>query len=208
MEYITNEKILKYIKECIANLKDLNILRSDWGNDIEYIQNKSVHTFGSMMAPKHKGENFKLTLSEYMFKESERALKNTIYHELCHYIQMKQQLELGILWYNDKNELKFKFSIKSNKYESSHGGRWKELAERVSKATGYYLTVISNYDLHTEVGKQYNKTITYIITCKKCGKEFKYQRKTAFVQAVLKNDTKRWYCPCGCREFELTKVSE
>lgn len=206
-ERITNPYIIKYFNECLDTLKQLGIMPQDWGNDIVLTQNKALHTFGSMMGPRYEHGYFTLQLSSHLFLEDEKAIKNTIYHELCHYIQMKEQIEEGVIFFASSGGMYISARDRSSGYESSHGGRWQKIAKRVSIATGYNITVTSDYDMHGNVGKEYEKSIKYILKCKKCGTIFKYQKRTDFVNSVLTGNNKRgWHCNCGSKDFEIIKA--
>lgn len=203
-ETITNPKIVNYFEDCIDTLKALDIMPQKWGDDIKLVQNKALHTFGSMQPPKYSYDNFVLQLSSYIFNEPEDSIKNTIYHELCHYIQMKEQIEEGILWFGNRGLYKTREG--NNSYESPHGGRWQDIAKRVSIATGQNIQRTDNYNTHTEVGKAYDASIKYIIKCKRCGNLFKYSKKTDFVKSVLTGyNPNGWHCNCGSKEFEVLK---
>ena len=77
-----------------------------------------------MCSPKHESDNFTLELSSHMFNEPENVIKNTIYHELCHYIQMKEQLRDGIIYFDPRSgRLMWSGYYRNDSYEKPHGGR-------------------------------------------------------------------------------------
>lgn len=211
-EKITNPKIVNYFEDCVETLKDLDIMPRNWGNDIKLTQNKALHTFGSMMAPRFSYLPFELQLSVHLFPESEDNIKNTIYHELCHYIQMKEQLEEGILWFGDRGLYMTREGDTS--YESPHGGRWQGIAKRVSIATGQNIQRTDSYNFHTNVGKEHDKAVRYILKCKHCGNEFKYLKRTEFIDSVLRGNghSDNWWCKCRdgykSHDFEIIKAED
>ena len=91
-----------------------------------------------------------LTLNDQMFDEPEEAIKNTILHELCHYIVWKMGEDNGAYhkyrdkWYYGRGVAKSDWS--------GHGRVWKEVADIVGKATGQNITRTGSYETHTGVG--------------------------------------------------------
>lgn len=199
---ITDRKILRYIDECIANMKQLRfgfkneeqILTYD---DIDIKEGKALHIFGSMKLPSTINGNFKLIINKYSFAEPEEVVKNTIYHELCHYVVDKLAISLGIFyykdgrWYNNRADSRLV-------YFSSHGQHWKNVANAVGRAFKQNISRTGSFDLHTEVGAHTETKYNYIIKCKHCEREFKYAKKSKFVAAVLAGGgiTTTFYCKC------------
>ncbi len=211
---ISDEKILKYVDECIADLKKLNFGFSEEDcltyDDIDVEEGDANRTFGTMFLPHNGQGNFKLVLNKYMFNESEKAIKNTIYHELCHYIVDKIAIEKGIIYSNGKGWY-IRNSYPYAKDYKGHGKIWKRVADIVGRAVDHDITRTNDFDLHTEMGKHYDENVKYIVKCKHCGNEFKYNRKTDFIKSILDGNghTDTWWCQCDdgtkSHDFEIVK---
>lgn len=207
---ISNERILKYVEECINDLKKINFGNIDTDcltyDDIDIEEGDTNHTFGAMFLPLNGVGNFKLVLNKYMFDEPEEAIKNTIYHELCHYITDKLAIDCGAIY--TKNG-KWYISNHAKEYHG-HGKMWKHIADVVGNAVGHDITRTNSFDLHTGVGKHYNDNVKYIVKCKHCGNEFRYTRKSPFIKSIIDgNGHTDWYCNCSdgtkSHDFEIIK---
>lgn len=202
---LINPHIGNLVDSCIQDLKDFGIMPFDWGDDIDVEETDSVHTFGSMRFQKASGGNFTLSLSKHLFNEPDKNIKNTIYHELCHYIQYKQWIEEGIVYWDG---IKLKCTPEYRTWEeSSHGGRWQRIANDVSRLTGSKITRTNNYEFHNEVGKVAEKRYKYIFHCKKCSSQFKYMKETDFVKDVLSGNghSTHYWCHCGSHDFDIER---
>lgn len=213
---ISNPKILKYIEECIEEVKKLEFFsKYDYlyltYDDIDFKEGETMHTFGQMSMPKYLNGNYTLTLNKHMYEEPEEVIKNTILHELCHYIVMKTAVEKGRFYF--KNGIIY---VNRREYYDAgdykgHGRVWKSIAQQVGQATGQDITRTNSYDMHTGVGAHAEEKYKYIFKCKHCGTEFKYAKKTRFVKAVLDGNghTDKWWCNCNdftkCHDFEIIK---
>ena len=212
---ISNNLILTYIEECIKTLKPFS-----WDTPMDYLyityddidleEGDTTRTFGTMYLPKYQGGNFKLVLNKHMFDEPEEAIKNTIYHELCHYIVDKIAIEKGIIYMKNGH-----WYINSNNYYANdykgHGKKWQEVAAKVGRITGQDITRTNSYDLHTGVGAHAQDKYKYIVKCKHCGNEFKYMKRTDFVDEVIngRGHSKNYWCRCKdgtkSQDFEIVK---
>lgn len=200
---ITSPQIARYIEECIAVMKQIKFGFKDEEkiltyNDIDTEEGSTISTFGVMSLPTRGSNNFKLVLNKHMFTESEEAIKNTIYHELCHYVVSKIAINLDIIytkngkWYHNKSS-HYNFSD-----FKGHGYQWKRVANIVGRATKQNITRTNTYDVHTGVGAFAETKYKYIVKCKNCSKEFKYTKRTKFINAVLAGNgyTENWWCNC------------
>lgn len=205
---ITDSRVLDICKNCIATARDLGLLYPYTGDDIEFTENSALHTFGSMKLPKNpKDGEFQLQLSSHMFNEPKEAIESTVYHELCHYVQNKQQIDEGVITYSpSRAHYIIDFRKCDHNTERAHGLRWKRIAARFSKALGIKISRTNNYSTHKEVGKAYEEGIKYVIRCQKCGAEFRYHKRTDFVRTVQSGiNNSGWHCRCGSKQFELIK---
>ena len=214
---INNEQILKYVDECIEEMKKLSfgvkneeaILTYD---DIDIKEGNTIHTFGTMRAPKYGYEdNFELVLNKNMFNEPEEVIKNTIYHELCHYVVDKIEINIRVIYYKNGGwhyNKELGYDIAAFK---SHGWEWKHVASVVGKATGQNIERLGSYEQHMGVGEYAKNKAEYVVKCKHCGRVFNYARKTKFITTVLdgKGNSGSWFCRCPdgtkSHEFEILK---
>lgn len=205
-----SDRLYKLFKEC----KDaLNSIGYNIENDILLESGDTSRTFGATYWPVSiYNQNFTIVLNKYMENEPDDAIKNTIYHELCHYINMKQQIEDGIFYWANNYSLKA-----SNKYNNtrdrSHGIKWQNIAKDVTNKLKLPspITRVNNYTLHPGVGQEAENKYKYIIKCKHCGYTFKFIKKTGFVKDVLEGNGKatNWHCNCSdgykSKDFEIVK---
>ena len=220
---LKDERILGYIDDCIKEIKKINfnfgsnIKNELTFDDINVEEGETMHTFGTFRWPEvysfssYKMEgNSTLILNRQMFSEPEEAIKNTILHELCHYIVYKWGRKLGV--YYPKNGDWFINRHLGDKSDwSSHGRLWRQVAAKVSAATGHDIKRTDSYATHTGVADYANSKYNYILKCKHCGNEFKYTRKTNFVKDTLAGNghADNWWCNCGdgtkSQDFEIIK---
>ena len=211
---ISDDRLLRYVDECIAELKKVNLGFTDIDmltyDDIVVEEGDAMRVFGTMFLPDASG-NFKLVLNKHMANEPEEAVKNTIYHELCHYIVDKLAIDCGAFYEKRPGKWYLSSDIWNAKDYKGHGKVWKYVANKVGNAVGQDITRTNDFDLHTEVGKHYDENVKYILKCKHCGYEFKYNRKTDFVKDVLDGNghTSNYWCKCDdgtkSHEFEIIK---
>lgn len=213
---ISNDKIIGYINDCIDAMKKLNFKTKSGQvidySDIDCKEGSTTNTFGTMSLPNTSGGNFTLTLNKHMYEEPEEAIKNTILHELCHYVQDKQAIDVGAIynfggkWFGDKR--------KGYDQYKSHGNVWKNIARIVGNATNQNITRTNNYNTHTGVGQHYEDNVKYIVKCNNCGNEYKYQKMTDFVKNPnMKSKYGDWYkyrCGnCGAKgQFETVNIKD
>lgn len=195
---ITDKKIIKYVEECIDTLNKLGFKIDD---DLELHQGDSLHTFGTFSFPKDDKSSPKLTLNKYMFEEPEESIKNTIYHELCHYLVYKDGVKAGVYFYaNLQGKWKYN-TTELKKYSANfwkhHGYKWKEYADRVGRAVRHDITRTNSYATHTGVGQQYDKSVKYVVKCNNCNSEIKYTKRTEFVKdpnVIGRSGFYKWSC--------------
>lgn len=211
---VSDKRILQYVNECIEDMKHINYGVADQDmltfDDINIEEGNTVHTFGALGLPQNGEGNFRLVLNKYMFDEPEEAIKNTIYHELCHYVVDKIAIDKDII-FSKNGKWYARRGLPYAKNYLGHGSMWKHVANIVGKAVGHDITRTNSYDLHTGVGAHAEEKYNYIIKCKHCGYEFKFVRKSGFVKDVLDGDghTKNYWCQCEdgtkSHDFEIIK---
>lgn len=204
---LNDEKVLTYVKECVKVLSDAGYPATM--NDIDCVFSEATKTFGTMSCKRYPSDNYTLTLSKYLSNEPEDVIKNTIYHELCHYLQYKKAFKDGAFYFDWSNRVKARRELWS--IYGGHGRIWKDFAYEVGKLTGQDITRTNSYSQHTEVGKAYDDKIKYIVKCTHCGNTFKYTKRTAFINDILNGNghAEHWWCCCKdgtkCKDFEILK---
>lgn len=207
-------RVLQYIRECIAEMRKIRFWEDDHVltyDDIDFEVGDATNTFGTFRFPNTESGRGKLILNKYMFDEPEEAIKNTIYHELCHYVVYKWGVQAGA--YINVGPGKWRQDIRDfDRTEwSAHGSRWQEVAGKVSRACNTNITRTGSFQTHTGVGDYRDEKSKYIIRCTHCGALMRYQKLTDFVKAVLYGDghTENWWHKCSdgtaCHDFEMVK---
>lgn len=203
-ELIKEKNILDIIHECI---KILITIGYDIDSDIYFVWGDSTTSFGEMAFPEYEGGYFSLVLNRYMINDPIESLKSTIYHELAHYLCYKEQFEEGILFWKNDKVYHHRDYDKNN--ESNHGKRWKSIANNISNKTGVTINVTDSFTIHPDVKKYIEDNYKWIIRCKNCGQEYKYNKQTAFVKdpnARYPNGEYKWYCSKCESEGQFEKI--
>lgn len=232
-EVIKDKRILDLIHECIDNIRNIGY---NYDEDIYFMWGDSLNTFGTMQYPSYDGGWYTLVLNKHMIDEDDEAIKNTIYHELAHYLDCKDLLDRGIYAWNLNNQL-----IGTSKYKRSiHGGHkqsWQKIAADISSKCHTKISRTDTYETHKGVGAYRDSRIKYIVTCTNCGKTWSYPTKRAdfcknpnmtqwdslvdkyginTARVIIKNDAKReealkkeyrFYCP-QCKHEGCFEVKE
>lgn len=194
---ITDPKIKQYFKECIDALTDL-------GYDlpsVQLIESMKAHSFGTTYWPETINDNIKVAINKAMFNEPEEAIKNTMYHELCHVINMYDQLHEGIVYWDDYDKLLYNKALYTKAEDSSHGNKWLRIAADVSKELNLNppISVTNSFQLHPGVGEATKSRYKYTVVCQNCGSKINFIRQTEFV----KNPNSRWRCGrCKAKNFK------
>ena len=190
-EVINDEQINNCINEVINDINSKTAYKIK--DNIDWMFGQTTGTFGCTYWPKRKGNNYTITLNKQMCGEDDNAIKNVIAHELCHYIHMEEQFEKGIVYWLKPDTLKYNLDIirKMSKGQySSHGAKWKLIADRVSKALQLNppITTTNTFELHNKVGEYAQSKEKYQVVCTQCGQTWNFQRATDFV----KNPNRFW----------------
>lgn len=202
---ISDEKIKNYFMDCVDEMYKLNFWDKDFVLHYELINlqyGDTIHTFGTFKWPgDEKGEGT-LILNKHMFNEPEKAIKNTIYHELCHYVVFKWGVQRGVYYTSSWNNWRQNTRDFSKSAWSAHGQMWQMVASKVGRAVGQDITRTDSYNTHTGVGDEAQKRYKYVFRCTGCGNEFGYTKRTRFVDTYLDMSTwsgkPLWNCPkCG-----------
>lgn len=182
---LSDERVYQYIVECIELLSEngLDVTL----DDMDLKESSSPSTLGSMEPPRHGYDNYTLTLSKYLFDSDEEQIKNTIYHELCHYLQFKALVKKGIATIDFMRGLVWSpqyahiSKAEHDKY-IGHGELWKYIADVVSKITGQSYSRLANAEETAAFDNAVKSNAKYVVRCKNCGNELPFMRKTAFVK--------------------------
>ena len=85
-------------------------------------------------------------------------------------------------------------------YDSGHDEEWQGIAKEVGSIYGIKIAYKAPHSIKT-----YEIAYKYVIKCDKCGATWGFMRKTAFVKAVMENNTRTWKCGCGSHHFSMVK---
>lgn len=189
-EMIKDKRILDLIHSCIDNLRNIGY---EINSDIYFEFGDALRTFGTMYSPDYEGGWFTLVLNKFMIDESDEALRSTIYHELAHYINTKNLIDEGVLFWRD-DELYQNMKVYKTALHSTHGKCWKDIADNISLKLGIKISRTDSFELHTGADKHYEDNVKYIVRCKNCGCEMSYTKKTEFVKNPnAKSSNGDWY---------------
>ena len=191
---LSDPKLLKYVRECVRFLADHGYDAKM--SDLALYWDERTTRFGALGWPEDDGGPFRLYLSRHLVGEPEEVVKNTIYHELCHYLAFKEAFEDGAVYWSGSGRLKANAGMDYRKY-MHHNAVWKKLASDVGAITGQNINVTDNFTTHANVGKAYNSKVKYVARCRHCGHEFTATRLTPFMKSVIQGDGHTsWYCKC------------
>ena len=163
---ITDKHILELIQECKDKCTELGYVLP---TNLRFLQCKAVRRAGLACHPDKT-----IVLSDFLFKEDDKAIKTTILHEIGHII--------------------------AGPY-AKHGPVWQKIVRKISLATGLNITRCYNdadMPVHaTAVAQSYK----YNFICNGCGCQVHYTRMTSFVTTyneTMSNGKPRWTCRhCG-----------
>lgn len=175
---IQDIRIINLINQCCEDVKSLYPDLSF--DNIYYMTGSSTHTFGTMCYPDYENGNFTLVLNKHMFNEDDNAIKNTIYHELAHYVQMSWQFEYDIVYW-EFGQLRGSYKYRTKEWQS-HGTVWREIADNIESHFNVKISSTDSYSTHTGVGDYAQEQKKWVVKCNHCGREFKYEKATPFVK--------------------------
>ena len=163
---ITDPHIKALIKECVENTK---LMGFTIPVNLRFLECKAVRRAG-LACYRDKT----IVLSTFLYKESDNAIRTTIYHEIGHII--------------------------AGAY-AHHGPLWQKVVNKMSKETGLTITrCYSSADLPVHAEEQ-KKSWRYNFHCQGCGCQVHYTKRTKFVETyadVMSNGKPRWTCRhCG-----------
>lgn len=201
---VSNKRILDLVDECINLMKGINFGFVDEDiltyNDIDVEEGDALKTFGTMSLPAqgNPNNNFRLVLNKYMFDDDAESIKNTILHELCHYVVYKLAIDKDYIYSRDGAWYLRKNRPYANDY-NGHGKMWKYVASKVGSVANTDITRTNNYSQHQGVRDYAMQQFKYYFRCKNCGAEFGFKRKTEFVDTYDAMSTQhpnrpRWFC--------------
>ncbi|MBR5315815.1 MAG: SprT-like domain-containing protein [Firmicutes bacterium] len=168
----TKQQISKWLWEEHGNLRKLGIpVSGDISPDIRW--SKATSWYGQCQKNKvcrGKVYKFQISISEYHLQSSEKAIRNTLVHELLHTCP-------GCF---------------------NHGAKWKAYANLVKNTLGYQVIRCGGdkeQDAALEQARKEKRAgyqTRYLLVCTKCGREFERFRKS---NLVLHPENYR--CKCG-----------
>ena len=121
----------------------------------------SISTYG--ICRKHKDNTVTIIISEITVRD--KSINNTIIHELCHAIDVK------------------------NNYQ--HNYIWKQLANDVGKI--FNENIVRCAKTSKEYIEEKRNRYKYIIKCKDCGKEYYYMKESKAIKNISKENSRYKY---------------
>lgn len=167
------QKEKERINEKIFAIREIMI---EHGFPVKEIANikysKAVTIYGK--CTHHKNNSVTITISEITVRD--KSLNNTIIHELCHAIDVK------------------------NNYQ--HNYVWKQLANDVGKL--FNENIVRCAKTSKEYIEEKRNRYKYIIKCKDCGKEYYYMKESKAVKNIsTKNSRYKYHCRCGSHNLKV-----
>lgn len=211
-EYInlTFKMCQKIVEEVVASSKYADVVEGRFFKDIEYKWNRTSHSGGYLKHPDGDGI-FVLTLNEAFnrnpddmtdeeFDKFDSYLRNTILHEMCHYVVAKIYLGQGrFIWkhgtigYNPIDH-----TVKSEYGQNAgHNRLWREIADMVGAKSGQDITRYMSDAEFDAVGMTaaLKAKSKYEVACPKCHATWKYQRMCNTVEFPSKYKCGRCHVP-------------
>lgn len=192
---ISDNEVLDLIDECmeICEKAGYHI------DDLQLAEGQNFGTYGQFTFPKNpETGGGTLTLNSYTYKGDRNELKNTILHELAHYIDFWEQFDEGIIFFNRSCG---KYQTRRDNKFKPHGPRWKAIAAKLSRIGGVNIQRTGDVPIINDEGKSRKDVAKYVFKCEKCGSEISYMRSSKFTQTyneIMKNGKPRWTCArCG-----------
>lgn len=163
---ITDKHVLDLITECKNICTELNY---SLPCNLRFLQCEAARRAGLAC---HNDKT--IVLSSFLFKESDKAIKTTVLHEIGHII--------------------------AGPY-AKHGPVWQKIVRRISVATGLNITrCYSNSDMPIHAAA-IASSYKYNFACVGCGSKIHYTKRTKFVNTysdLMINGKPRWTCSrCG-----------
>lgn len=193
-----NEIINDVVRECISICNRNGYIINEI--EIDFLPSNHTNSLAYFKIPSTKNDRPEIHISNSLKKDRE-SLKNTILHELAHYLVYKNCLRTGRYLWNDSGD-----TLLSNPWKGGitkpHGKEWKEIVRVFEQAIGQQIPVSgTDADYDEDALKDIEKNSKYIFQCKKCGNKLYYQRASKFTKEYdkLESDGKPlWKCSdCG-----------
>lgn len=159
--------------------------------DLYLNTSKSIHNLG-LYVRDSSFKNSAVVLNVELINHPKEVL-NTILHELCHHIA--------------------DFSYSTNCH---HDWRWKKIAQHVGNHYGEEITTFCSHNnevleacrekRHLTNKRETRKTF-YIVKCESCDKEFKYKKKTWWINKLMNHEEVGCTCPrCKQHQFSVHQI--
>ena len=199
--YITsgNEKTKKAfncILECEKKLQEM-------GYDIPVINYKITKNklFGYCEAKNE--EEFDIYINEYLLYESDEEIKNTVYHEIAHAIDMVNSFANGNLYFVGNTLYRKRGTC------TPHGKSWKNIVNKISQKTGIQINITDEFPSNME--NKFLNDAKFILQCPNCKHQYNYNRMCRAIKLALQNETDNgdshiWCSDCGKQKGKLLLV--
>ncbi len=204
-----NDRFKKLINDCVYTLESNGFklpLRQKEHN-LKFKLNDSGTNLGVAMYPKqvHNG-NYMIKLSKYLEDMTDDQIKQTIYHELGHIINMVDEIKKGYLYIDENGNTRLTGNTRQERLQNrrklaNHGPEWVSVMEKISKITGYPYSRLADAEESKAFKKATASKYKYFFKCPNCGSKLRYMKETDFVKTYNKRDLNgdpRWWCT-NCR---------
>lgn len=137
----------------------------------------SISTYG--ICRKHRDNTVTIIISEITVRD--KSLNNTIIHELCHAIDIPNNIH--------------------------HNYVWKQLAQKAGKIFNENIVRCAEISKeYMEIRKSKSK---YTIKCKHCGKEYHYIRASQAIKNISHGNSRKYHCTiCGSYDLKVYNYKE
>lgn len=190
-ESISNSRINNLYRECVDDLRRIGYQIDD---DIRVDEMSTTSRLGDMTPVPDDFGMYRLRLSKYLYDETDDVIKDTILHELAHYLVGKKALQSGVFERDKFGEWKIWSHDRSRWL--GHGTEWKKIINYANMRLGTNLERLGDSEIFRKASEE---KVKYFVTCKHCGQVLPYTRMTKFVKDpnAINPITKNYIWACG-----------
>lgn len=173
-EAVISDKIKKLFDECVSDLKRIGYQIDD---DIILEESSTASRFGDITSIPDDNGMYRLRISKYLNNETDERIKDTLLHELAHYIVDKKAIRYGIFTQNSRGHWTILPGDRGRWL--GHGSEWKNVIGFINLRLGTELSRTGDSDVFRKAAED---RIKYYVTCKNCGVTLPYMKSTKFVK--------------------------
>lgn len=190
-ESVETDRIRKLFDECVSELRRIGYQVDD---DIRIEEYSATSRLADMTPVPGDDGLYRLRVSKYLYDETDDVIKDTILHEIAHYLVGKKALERGIYLRDRLGNWTIRREEKSRWL--GHGTEWKKIRDYINFRLGTNLERTTDSEIFRKASEE---KVKYFVTCKHCGQVLPYTRKSKFVRDPNAIDpvTKDYIWVCG-----------